>query len=193
MLSIIILTACIGTKKDLTSEEFISIASKYGYKTFDETFDELGRNSVDTGGTVKIDFEELKNKFDNSFDVKNSENKTSLMNIDLTKQLSFISFVEFEDEKYASEVMNDWDWVKKKKELGQLPVNIKNGSSIADFEEILVGQAKRVIVTGTSSSNDVKKWKMFVIYSKVGNNVVQILHRAESKEDVDKLLDELGF
>ena len=32
-----------------------------------------------------------------------------------------------------------------------------------------------------------------MIYSKVGNNVVQILHRAESKEDVDKLLDELGF
>ncbi len=186
LLSIFNLMGCFEQKKDLTSEEFISIVSKYGYKNFEEV-----KNSVDNN---KVNIDAMKNFFDNIIQIRNIKNKTQLVNIDISTnfELSMINFIEFEDERYAKEIFNGWEDLRIKKGLGQLPLK-QGDDSITNFEEFSVGKAKRLVVTYYISDDNLGKQNFYVYFSQVGKNVVQILYIGKGKKDIDKMLNELGF
>ena len=152
------------------TEQFKEIASKYGYKTYEE----CGLKSEDY-------------KTDNIPIGPKIKNTITLLNGKEIIDMSSATFKEFENEKSVVEYVKEQkDFEAKHMKEQYLDLTIK---------EVYKGKAKRTIISTIYEVDTNKEGisDIVYIYSQHDNNLIEIIHVGANLETEYKMLDEMGY
>ena len=152
------------------TEQFKEIASKYGYKTYEE----CGLKSEDY-------------KTDNIPIGPKIKNTITLLNGKEIIDMSSATFKEFENEKSVVEYVKEQkDFEAKHMKEQYLDLTIK---------EVDKGKAKRTIISTIYEVDTNKEGisDIVYIYSQHDNNLIEIIHAGANLETEYKMLDEMGY